>query len=423
MRQHAHAARQRPRQRAAPRAHRAELAAGGHQAPPPPPGQSCRRERGRAAAIAIAIPAAIGHTPGPVTGHRAAASTVYFAYVPDAVEPGKLTIIPISTATNTAGKPIRLPAWPGAVALTPDGKTLYAAGRTTRSPRSAPPPARPGKPIRLGGSPRSPFASRSPRTGRPPTSPASRARSSRSAPPPTPPASRSTSRSRRLPRSDRDHPGRQDRLRPPPVPKGPSTVIPINTATNTAGKPIRVGPGGQGRIAITPDGKTAYVAGSGTVTPISTATNTAGKPIRLGGSPHPGGIAITPDGKTAYVGAEAGLTGTVVPISTATNTPGKPIRIGVPAKELAFTPDGKTLTPPTPTGRPAWSSRSAPPPTPLGKPIRIGAGVTIAITPDGKTLYAATVNKVIPISTATNTPGKPIRIPIHGAHSFPVITP
>ena len=58
-----------------------------------------------------------------------------------------------------------------------------------------------------------------------------------------------------------------------------------------------------------------------------------------------------------------------------------------------------------------------------GKPIRIGAGVTIAITPDGKTLYAATVNKVIPISTATNTPGKPIRIPIHGAHPFPVITP
>ena len=30
-------------------------------------------------------------------------------------------------------------------------------------------------------------------------------------------------------------------------------------------------------------------------------------------------------------------------------------------------------------------------------------------TPDGKTLYGAALNKVIPISTATNTPGKPIR--------------
>ena len=41
-------------------------------------------------------------------------------------------------------------------------------------------------------------------------------------------------------------------------------------------------------IAITPDGKTAYVvdevdhSGWGTVTPITTATNTAGKPINVG---------------------------------------------------------------------------------------------------------------------------------------------
>ena len=40
-------------------------------------------------------------------------------------------------------------------------------------------------------------------------------------------------------------------------------------------------------IAITPDGKTAYVAntGSGTVTPIATATNTAGPPITVGSEP------------------------------------------------------------------------------------------------------------------------------------------
>lgn len=33
----------------------------------------------------------------------------------------------------------------------------------------------------------------------------------------------------------------------------------------------------------------------------------------------------------------------------------------------------------------------------------------MAITPDGKTLYAAARQGVVPISTATNTPGKPIR--------------
>ena len=128
-----------------------------------------------------------------------------------------------------------------------------------------------------------------------------------------------------------------------------------------------------GFIAITPDGKTAYVANTGlnTVTPISTATNTAGKPIPVG-PPRPGSrsprtgrpptsptrttsgarhghpdqhrhqharqadpvgdrvpdeIAITPDGKTAYVQRQERGQGTVTPISTATNTPGKPIHV------------------------------------------------------------------------------------------------
>jgi DNA-binding beta-propeller fold protein YncE len=44
-------------------------------------------------------------------------------------------------------------------------------------------------------------------------------------------------------------------------------VTPINTATNTALRPIKVGRGARA-IAITPNGKTAYVASykSGTVT-------------------------------------------------------------------------------------------------------------------------------------------------------------
>jgi DNA-binding beta-propeller fold protein YncE len=82
----------------------------------------------------------------------------------------------------------------------------------------------------------------------------------------------------------------------------------------------------------------------------------------------PGRIAFTPDGKTAYVANEEGPTGRVIPIRTATGTPGKPIRIN-------------------------------------------GFITTIAITPDGKALYAAAQNMVVPISTATSTPGKPIRLP------------
>jgi YVTN family beta-propeller protein len=70
-------------------------------------------------------------------------------------------------------------------------------------------------------------------------------------------------------------------------------VTPIVTATNTAGTPITVG-SAPWAIAITPDGKTAYVVnrGSGTVTPIVTATNIAGTPITVGSYPY--AIAITP---------------------------------------------------------------------------------------------------------------------------------
>ena len=70
-------------------------------------------------------------------------------------------------------------------------------------------------------------------------------------------------------------------------------VTPIRTATNTALPPIETG-SDPNAIAITPDGRTAYVTnpGSGTVTPIRTATNTALRPIKTGLGPD--AIAITP---------------------------------------------------------------------------------------------------------------------------------
>jgi DNA-binding beta-propeller fold protein YncE len=68
-------------------------------------------------------------------------------------------------------------------------------------------------------------------------------------------------------------------------PTGPhgGTVTPVNTATNTPGKPIQYSPPGTaaGVIAITPDGKTVYATTGPDVTPISTATNTAGTPIHV----------------------------------------------------------------------------------------------------------------------------------------------
>ena len=74
---------------------------------------------------------------------------------------------------------------------------------------------------------------------------------------------------------------------------------------------------------------TVYVVnqGSGTVTPIRTATNTAGKEINVGRDPYD--IAITPNGRTAYVTHVATVPpGIVTPIHLATGTVGKPIKFG-----------------------------------------------------------------------------------------------
>ena len=114
---------------------------------------------------------------------------------------------------------------------------------------------------------------------------------------------------------DRDHSRRQDRLRI--VNQSGGTVTPIDTATNTAGPAITGVGGNLGKIAITPDGKTAYVVNQlGGVTPIDTATNTAGSTISLGGVLN--SIAIAPDGKTAYVTVRNSQQ--VDRINTATNT-------------------------------------------------------------------------------------------------------
>src|SRR2546425_1131715 len=85
----------------------------------------------------------------------------------------------------------------------------------------------------------------------------------------------------------------------------------------------------------------AYVTnlGSNPATPIATASNTAGAPITVGGFPF--GIAITPDGRTAYVTNDS-PGGTVTPIATASNTAGAPITVGSLPRGIAITPDGRT---------------------------------------------------------------------------------
>src|SRR5580693_4432391 len=238
------------------------------------------------------------HSPAPAAGGHGLAPGLAHpvtAYV--AGQPGAVT--PILTATNTALAPITVGQDPRALAITPDGKTIYVTNYqsgTVTPIRTATNTAL--APVKVGGNPWAIAI--------------------------TPDGKTAYVANRQS-----------------------GTVTPIRTATNTALAPIKVGrypwP-----IAITPDGSTAYVlhGWSGTVTPIRIATNPALAPINV-----PEGsfnMAITPDGTTIYVldlGSSQHKEGLVTPIRTATNTALRPITIG-PAWPfvitIAITPDSKT---------------------------------------------------------------------------------
>lgn len=188
-----------------------------------------------------------------------------------------------------------------------------------------------------------------------------------------------------------------------------NTVVPIRISTNRAGKPIKVARRGDGplELGITPNGKTVYSVNSVTVVPIATRTNKAGKPIYTG--PNFLSMVITPDGKTAYV---LGAGNSVVPINTATNRAGKPIVIDSGTTDvfaMAIAPDGKTIYVPN------FSAGTVVPVSTVtktaSKPIKVGPNPdSVVVTPNGKTVYVVTGNAIYPINTATNRAGKPVKV-------------
>jgi DNA-binding beta-propeller fold protein YncE len=305
-------------------------------------------------------------------------------------EEPKPAVVPVSTVTDTAGKPIQLREVPSQILITPNGKTAYVLGLAA-GPAEIIPIATatntPEKAITVGMTV-----------------------------------------------------GGADQMAITPDGKtlyviswtkeggGPSYVIPIATATNTPGKPIKIQNADTVGIVMNPDGRTAYAIGqsaTGTeIVPITTATNTPGKPVRVG--PAAGVLAITPDGQILYLvqlgayGIRPGPSG-VIPFATATDTPGKPINIDGFVRAIAVTPDSKTAyvaiepgTKPEPPGCTGQTGEVMPISTATntpGNPIRVGCDpFFLVITPDGKTVWVANgEHTIIPISTATNTPGKPIR--------------
>jgi hypothetical protein len=127
---------------------------------------------------------------------------------------------------------------------------------------------------------------------------------------------------------------------------GPPVMECVDLATGRAGKPVTM-PSRTFDVALAPDGRTAYAASGNLLVPIDLVTGKPGRPI-----PVPmlgiGAIAITADGRTAYVGNVKPVqphSGVVVPVDlvtgaaqTAISVPSYPFSI----TDIVLARDGRT---------------------------------------------------------------------------------
>jgi YVTN family beta-propeller protein len=194
-----------------------------------------------------------------------------------------------------------------------------------------------------------------------------------------------------------------------------NSLVPVDLATKTPGTPIPTGTGPVA-VALTPDGRTAYVVSSSSndVTVIDTGTGTVVTTIELIGE-RADTVAVSPDGKTAYVGHPASHTppvGWITPIDTQTNTARLQIPSPVAPTSIAVSPDGKSIWVADIASLAVVSIDPNTQDVLSEIPVADPGLVSIAITPDGKKAYATNLVKhyVLPLDLTTRTAGSPISV-------------
>ncbi len=152
-------------------------------------------------------------------------------------------------------------------------------------------------------------------------------------------------------------------------------------------------------LAITPNGHHVYITTYKGLSVIDTISNTVIATIPLGSNPH--GVAVTPDGRHAYVTTYRGLS----VIDTISNTVTSTIPAAASQNGVAITPDGRHayLTSSLSNTVSVIDTAS----NTITTTIPVGLGpVGVAITPDGRHVYVTTTTHhgtVSVIDTTSNS--------------------
>jgi DNA-binding beta-propeller fold protein YncE len=200
-------------------------------------------------------------------------------------------------------------------------------------------------------------------------------------------------------------------------------INPIAVGTDTTGHPIRMGLGWGSlmqSLLLSPDGRTLYFSGESRIRSYDLATGTFGPDIRAN---WPEAMLLSHDGKTLwYAAADNQVVAVHLPagaVKTRTKVPSEPVA-------LAMSPDGRTLyvavTGSNDRSHPAEVLPVNTATGSVGPGIRMHDPVAMAMAPDGRTLYVLATPQgtngdgptvpgwVTPITLATRTAGHPIGV-------------
>jgi outer membrane protein assembly factor BamB len=200
-------------------------------------------------------------------------------------------------------------------------------------------------------------------------------------------------------------------------------LVPFTMVSGHLGRPVDVGLPGQ--VALSPDGRMAYVANSGdlegleapggnTITPVDLVTGRVLRPIRLPG--QPGGLVLIDHGATLLVSLMDN--GAVATVSTATRRVERVIafpRTGLqqfdvggpivvdPTYHIALVGNrGQDLVVPSPIIN-VLDLKTMTPESPIDLHMTDGAVSDLAVSADGKWAFAAGLFGVLPVDVADRT--------------------